>query len=44
LYLNKDSFIDEENEILRIAKVAEDEGIDIVLVHEEDFEKGSFPI
>ena len=43
LYLNKDTFCDGENGITEALKVAKHKGIGIILVHEQDIDKGGCP-
>jgi hypothetical protein len=44
LYLNKDTFCDGENGITEALKVAKHKGIGIILVHEQDIDKGGCPL
>ena len=43
LYLNQATFSNDENKLLDIAKAAKDQGIDIILVHEQDAAKSGCP-
>jgi len=43
LYLNKDTFCDGKNDITEAVKVAKGKGIGIILVHEQDIDKGGCP-
>jgi hypothetical protein len=43
LYLNKDTFLDAEEETARCVRAALQSGISVVLVHEMDHERGSVP-
>ena len=44
LYLNKDTFCDGENGITEALEVAKHKGIGIILVHEQDIDKGGCPL
>ena len=43
LYLNKDTFSDVEGSVAAVVKVAKQKGIDIILAHEQDIDKGGCP-
>jgi len=43
LYLHNNMSLDDENKTIDFVKMAKDEGIGIILAHEQDLDKGSCP-